>query len=118
MFCPDINEMTLEADFSSYQIQPPVAKKDTLHDLRKMWWYMVQMIPPILVVHPIDHTTSTTTTTPNVVVNMLFHNNNIAYRVLSISDDNIYCNCEIVDENNNDEIIMEMNTVRSYIDKT
>ena len=77
---------------------------------------MVKMIPPFLVVDSIDDTTSTTTP-PSVQVGMLFHNNNIAYCVLSLSDDNIYCNCEIVEENNSDQIWMEMNTIKSYIEK-
>ena len=113
MFCPDINEMTVEADFSSYQIKPPVAQTDALHDLRKMWWYMVTMIPPFFV----DTTSTTTTTTPSVKVGTLFHNNNIAYRILSFSHDNRYCNCQIVNETNDDQITMEITTIRSYIDK-
>ena len=119
MFCPDINEMTVEANFSSYQIKPPVAKMDTLHDLRKMWWYMVTMIPPFFVVDSIDDTTgtTTTTTTPSVQVGTLFHNNNITYHILSFSDDNRYCNCQIVNKNDNDQIRMEITTIRSYIDK-
>ena len=74
---------------------------------------MVTMIPPFFQ----DTTSTTTTTTPSVVVGTLFHNNNIAYHILLFSNDNRYCNCQIVNETNNNQITMEITTIKSYIDK-
>ena len=59
------------------------------------------MIPLFSDVDSID---TTTTTSPSVTVNFLFQNNNIAYSLLKLSDDNIYCDCVIVGEHSSDQI--------------
>ena len=58
-----------------------------------------------------------TTTSPGVKVNFLFQNNNIAYRVLKLLDDNIYYDCVIDGGDDSDPIQMETTTIKSYIEE-
>ena len=115
MHCPDINKLTIKADFSSYQNKLPGVVTDTLHDQRQEWWYTMKMIPPFSDVDSID--TTITTTSSSAKVGFLFQNNNIAYRVLKLSDDNIYCYYVIVGEDSSDSIRMEIATIKSYIEE-
>ena len=115
MYCPEIKELTVKVDYSSYINKPPIAKRDALHKQRQWWWYLLKMIPTFSDEDSID--TTITTTSPIVEVNYLFHHNNIPYRVFKLSDDGIHCDCKIAREDSNELIPMKIATIKSYVEE-
>ena len=74
----------------------------------------MKIIPPLTNCDSIDNTS--TATPSSVTVDFLFTNNNIAYRVLELLEDNMYCDCVIVGGGCK-HVWIEIATIQSIIDE-